>query len=262
MTVIKSQIKKFNLIQDSSSLRTKFLYPKIVLFEDAKCFRLTDLEDTEKEDQIYNLNEKITDCALQDHLLWLTLESGEILITDLLNGLQIKLVVTNYSKVKFHQINDDYFVFKSDCGEDLSSPVSTEEITERIKNGCSEICISLMKGNYEKTDFSTKHTGLNISIEAGNVVSLCPMTGQKETLLSNVKLEYVLSWGDNLVLADKARIWIVDLESSTIVYEFENFKTCVPVAVYKNVFYYLADCDEEVGKIYHYYCYLCHIHKL
>lgn len=252
MTVIQSQIKKISLTQNSSSLRAKFFYPKIVLFEDAKCFRIIDIEDkkgdSEVKDQIYNLNEDIKGSALQDHLLWLILESGEIMVTDLLNGLQIQVIVTNYSKVKFRQVNDNYFLFKSDSGEELQNPVSTEELTDKIKEGCSDFCINLKKGSIENTDHSiSTHNGLHIFIEAGKIVSHCPITKQRETLRSSVTLDYAISWGDHLILADKSKIWILDPESSSIVFEFEKFKTYVPVAVYKNVFYYLASSDHEVS---------------
>lgn len=248
MIVIQSQIKKLNLTLNSSPLRAKFCYPKIVLFEDAKCFRISDLENTEAEDQINNLEEEITDSALQDHLLWLILESGEILVTDLLNGLQIKLIVTNYSKVKFHQVNDNNFLFKSDCGEDLANTVSTEELTEKMKIGCNEFCITLKKVYHENTDHSSDTlNGLNIFIDGGDIVCQCPITKQTETLCSNIAVEYALSWGDYLVLADKSKIWIVDLESSTTVFEFETFNTCVPVKVYKNLFYYIAGSDQGVS---------------
>lgn len=255
MTIINSTIKKLSKSEKTNVLQAKFFYPKLVIFEDVTTFRILDLEEkkedlTERE-QLYKMSEEITDSALQDHFLWIALKSGQFLVTDLLNGSQIKIIVNNYSNLKFQQANTNSFYFKSDSGEYLKAPYSTMELTKIISEGQCEHDISLKKFNISQEDSkpygATDANGLMYYIEAGSLICQCPLTGFKETLLCQVPLSHALAWGDHIILADKSKMWIMDINNMNILFEFEcNKSNFLPVMVYNNTFYYLEDYDQEV----------------
>lgn len=261
MTVLSSVIKKLSKLERSDELRTKIYYPKLVLFEDATSIRILDLEEKENHPEselLFKLEDKITGSALQDHFLWVSLKSDAFLVINLINGKQIKVSVNNYCNLKLHEMNTNSFYFKSDGGEYLKTPYSTKELVKLFAEDQYEHIVLLKKLNRSKDEVK-QHNGTTINgllyyVESGSLVAQCPLTGLKETIFCQITLSYGLSWGNYIILADKSRIWIIDMKTQNIVSEFgdDNSKV-LPVVLHNNIFYYLIDDDLEVLILFYLY---------
>lgn len=250
MNILEIKLQKLNL---QLLRKPKCFYPKVVLFDGLKAFRIIDLQSKDESlEKMYEVQEEIVDSVLQEHLLWILLKSGEILVTNLLNGQQTKIIIINYSKVKFlENKSKNKILMRSECGEYLSGP-STDEILKKFEESPTEISINLQRLLYQDVKLFNGYlvNGLYVTIQDGKLICECPITGVIETILSPVSIEYVVSWGNQLIIAEKTKMWIIDLENSLTSYECQDRNNYyVPIAVFNNIFYYIEGNDEEVNTL-------------
>lgn len=260
MSIIHSQLKKI-CTKSFDHLQVQFLYPKLVIFEDTQSFRIVHLQSKKTQETVedldlsFKLDHEILDSVLQDHILWLILRSGEVLVTDVLKGSQLKIRPDNYENYKIHKfrtINHLLFLV-SESGECLSAPFRTHELVEKLNAGLTDITVSLEKANKHYNSLKScipkkLINGLEIYSEGSDIVIKCPETGIDEVISTNVKIKHIVPWDDVVFLADESNMWIADLRDGKIVYEFKNVgANYYPLAAHNNGFYYLLWDKTEVS---------------
>lgn len=252
-------LKKLNASRKFKELHAELLYPKLVIFEDCHYFRIVDLNTKEESgnwDLAFKFEHEILDKALQDHLLWIVLKSGEIVVTDIMKGTQAKIKLENYTKYQIHRlrnVNHKVYFF-SEGGECLHAPISVQELNERISDGASEISLTLEKSRLRYVDserISNKQPfdGLYLFVEKGDIIVECPLTGLQEIITTDINIEHIVPWGELVVLSRKETMWAVNLRDSNVYYKFENIEDTgnyYPLAVHSNGFYFLVWDNLEV----------------
>lgn len=252
MTVSCLPLKKISASKNLKELHAELLYPKLIIFEDYQNFRIVDLntkEESDKSDLVFNFEYDILDKTLQDHLLWIILKSGEIFITDIINGTQAKIKLDNYNKYQINRlqnVNHKVYFF-SEGGECLHALLSVQELNERISKGANEIFLTLEKTRLrcvgEHVIKKQRLDNLYLFIENGDIIVECPLTGLQETISTNVKVEYIVPWGELVVLSSKEQMWTVNLRDSNVYYKFENDEhsgSYYPLAIHNNRLYFLV----------------------
>lgn len=246
-------LKKLNTSEKIEELHAELLFPNLVIFEDCHNFRIVDLNTKEESgnwDRAFKFEHQILDKALQDHLLWVILKSGEIVITDIRKGAQAKIKLDNYTKYQNHRlqnVNDKVYFF-TEGGECLHAPLSVKELNEKISNGASEISLTLEKARlrYGDSEHITKKQpfdGLYLFVEKGNLFVECPLTGLQEIITTDVNIDHIVPWGEMVVLSSKETMWAVNLRDSNVYYKFENIEgpgNYYPLSVHNNGFYFLV----------------------
>lgn len=260
MSVTCLPLKKLEDSGKLEELHAELLYPKLIIFEDSQNFRIVDLntkEESGNPDLTFNFKHEILDKILQDHLLWIILKSGEIVVTDITRGTQAKIKLDNYTKYQINRmrnINHKVYFF-SEGGECLYAPLSVQELNERIGEGASEISLTLEKTRlrYVDSEHITKKQlfdNLNLFVEKGEIIVECPLTGLHEIISTDVNIGHIVPWGELVVLSSNERMWAVNLRDSNVYYKFENIEhsgTFYPLAVHNNGFYFLVWGKSEVS---------------
>ncbi|KAI5635754.1 hypothetical protein NE865_11550 [Phthorimaea operculella] len=249
MCVTYAQIKTSQNNINSEIKEALFLHPKVIIFEDNKTFRLVDLETKTTEpvpDHVYRLEDEIRDKRLIENNLWLVLKSGELLVINVLQGLQIKIKSDNFENYRICRLKtaDGKLFLFSESEECLGSPLSTQELDKAFANGTEEITVTFEKVRSRRFDYDLPWSsldGLKIYSEYGQITVQCPITGLTETIESDAKIKYVIPWMDLAVVASSTDMWLVDLKDSNIAFNFDNpsQKNFYPLAAYNNGFYYM-----------------------
>lgn len=261
MFVEQTQLFKCDFVRKGTQLHNKCIYPKIAIFQNPKSFVLLDLESVENKDLNQGITHaeehEIVDSILKDHLLWIVLNTGHLLVVDVRRNIKLKIINDTY---KIHRIvvikNNIQLVTES--GECLNVPWSTEELSAKIEEGVEEICLPLKKSSKFLLDSETHETfqlnELNIFIEKGILKTKCAVTGLSETISVNELLEHVDFWHNMLVLVDESNMWIIHTQDSKIIYKFETPGHYCPLAINKDVLYYtlqhLTQVSFHASKIY------------
>lgn len=253
MSVTCLCLKKLDVSRKVEELHAELLYPKLVIFEDYQNFRIVDLntkEETSNSDLVFNFEHEILDKTLQDHLLWIILKSGEIVITDIIKGTQAKIKLDNYTKYQINRLQnvDQKVYFFSEGGECLHAPLSVQELDERIITGASEITLNLEKTrlrsvNPERITKKQQFDDLYLLIENGDIIAECPITGLQETISTDVKIEHIVPWDELVIFSCKEQMWAVNLRESNVYYKFANIENSgnyYPLAVHNNGLYFLV----------------------
>ncbi|XP_004932317.2 uncharacterized protein LOC101744529 [Bombyx mori] len=245
MFVEQTQLFNCDFVRKGTQLHNKCIYPKIAIFQNPKSFVLLDLESVENKDLNQGITHaeehEIVDSILKDHLLWIVLNTGHLLVVDVRRNIKLKIINDTY---KIHRIvvikNNIQLVTES--GECLNVPWSTEELSAKIEEGVEEICLPLKKSSKFLLDSETHETfqlnELNIFIEKGILKTKCAVTGLSETISVNELLEHVDFWHNMLVLVDESNMWIIHTQDSKTIYKFETPGHYCPLAINKDVLYY------------------------
>lgn len=252
MSVTCLPLKRLDASRKLEELHAELLYPKLVIFEDYQNFRIVDLNTKEEpgnQDLTFNFEHEILDKTLQDHLLWIILKSGEIVITDIIKGAQVNIKLDNYSKYQINRLKNlnHKVYFFSEGRECLHAPVSVQELNEKISKGANEISLTLEKTSLRCVDSEhiTKKQlfdGLYLYVEKGDIIVECPLTGLQELISTEVNIEHIVPWGELVVLSSKEKMWAVNLRDSNVFYKFENIEQSgyYPLGVHDNGFYFLV----------------------
>lgn len=253
MTILSSQVQKFNTHGKVDHLQVLFLYPKLVIFEDSKIIRILDIEaetddERTKNETSYYLDHYLIDHCLHDHFLWLILKSGELMAIDILQGSQLKIVADAYRPCKMQNIDGSLYLI-SESGDWLKSPFTSKELDRKLAEGIKEVNVSLEKTrklcleNYTSKSIN----GLQIYTELGAIKVKCPLTGLCEVIPVNVEIDHVVPWGDQAVLGSNSKMWLIDLANGNIIHEFQQLAVnYYPVTVWNNNLYYVLWDKEEV----------------
>ncbi|CAK1601867.1 unnamed protein product [Parnassius mnemosyne] len=243
----------------NTSLKAHFLYPKLVILEETKKVLIVDIEDKSIEDEIvsFDLEYDIVDDILQDHILWLTLKSYELVAINIHMSKLIKINCNNYAYYRIRQFGkvENNLLLMSESGEYLAIPFTTVELDNKIKGGEKEITVSLEKLNISRSVVISQKTkvdmnGLNAYIEAGKIILDCSITGLSEMLSASVELEYVVPWGQSVILGNKSKMWVIDLRNFNTIFEFEKVESnYYPLKAVNKTFYYLL-WDKEKVQVY------------
>ncbi|CAG4979259.1 unnamed protein product [Parnassius apollo] len=187
----------------NTSIKAHFLYPKLVILEETRKVIIVDIENKSNEEEIisFDLEYDFVDDILQDHILWLTLKSYELVAINVHMCKLIKIKCNNYAYYRIKQFGkvENNILLMSESGECLAIPFTAVELDSKIKEGEKEITISLEKLNISRSVVISQHTkidlnGFNAYIETGKIILECSITGLSEMLSASVELEYVVPW--------------------------------------------------------------------
>ncbi|XP_072944785.1 uncharacterized protein rod [Epargyreus clarus] len=254
MSIKQTRLKKLSIARPESDIQVPFSYPFVILFEDNKNIRIVNVLDKDAcLKNTYTLEKDVKSYILHDQMLWLAFDSSELIVIDVIKGLQLKLIINNYANYKIIRfVTDDKNLFLiSESGERLAAPFSSEKLISKFDTGVTEEVVSLEKSFKSFKNFSKENTifsnGLYMYPKDSNIGVKCPITGVTDFIYSENDVEYIVPWGDTTVLGNKTQLWILNIKEYDVIYEFENVGShYYPLDTNNNVFYYLVWDNEEV----------------
>ncbi|XP_068626637.1 uncharacterized protein rod [Battus philenor] len=261
LTVVQTFIKTVTVSESINDLKVHFIFPKLVIIEDKRKIIIVDITheigDEVNKTGVFELKYDVTDGVLQDHFLWLTVTSNEFYVVNVFKNILIKISSDNYANYDIQHIvkEGNNLVLISKSGECLAAPFTTEELDNKIKSGEKEITVTLEKLNVcrfvSKPQFNmTLLNGINAYLDVGKIILECIITGTKDVLHANIHLEYMVPWGNAVVLGNKNNMWIHDLNDFKTTFEFPNVESkYYPVAATNETLYYLL-WDEDKIQVY------------
>lgn len=245
-----------------NNIKAHFLYPKLVLLGCAKKVIIVDIENNvEKETElssVLDLEDDIADDMLQDNFLWLILQSHELVVVNIKECSLLKVRTNNYANYKINQFIRDgnNLLLMSDSGECLAVPFTTYELENKFRRGDGEAVVTFEKLNICRSRIKCHQeisllNGLQAYLDSGNITLQCSTTGLIDELFFNTKLEHIIQCGNSVVLADKCKMWIVDIRNFTTTFEFPNVGSkYYPLNGKNKAFYYLLWDNETVCILY------------
>ncbi|KAJ0182617.1 hypothetical protein K1T71_001986 [Dendrolimus kikuchii] len=248
MSFTHSQLIKYQTALDlKSHLNAEIFYPKLVIFEDVWRFRIVDLTSHEVEE--CHMDEEIVYKRILDGLLWIILKSGQIILMNILTNATLKLI-TNL-RIHSIQLIMGLLILRSKSEEYYEMPFTTKDLQDKISDGLKELVVNLkitkLGQNNKRKEIKIESNELLTYIENGTLKVKCPITGLITSIDSDLSLEYLLTWEENLILSNKFQMFIIDSSQSRVVYTFESTESkYYPVGINDGCLYYLIWNNNEV----------------
>lgn len=248
-------MKKVPLSKNINQLKANLLYPKVVIFENARTIVVVDLQSDElsSSNQTYTFEHEIIQHIFDEYFLWVVLKSSEVFVINTNKNSSLRLIINNFANYKIDGFESDgnKLIFISSSGERLFNPYTKEELCFQFENQAKEITVSLQKvppGYKLKPLQVLYNNGLKICAQNMNLLIKCPITGVFEKLTINKDLEYVVPWDDAAVISTKQQMWMLDLSNFNKLIDFEKIEShYIPLGSYENIFYYIT-WETEVSK--------------
>lgn len=243
----------------------KLFYPKLAIITGKRYIAIIDIESNSddglcEKDFHYQTEDDIIDVFLQENLLWVLLESGQLILYDVLLGLPLPIVIESDNKSSYDQFKTDgihLYLFSKNEGL-VSVPYTSTEIIHRYNKHKTEIRIKLLKSQnanvhsqnyYDIVKQKENLTGMHLEIERGALIIKCPLTGLRAVAASvgSVDSKYVLPWREFAVITNGNGVWVVNLRDAKIQLELHSMNTYVLLFSWKDSFYYLASDSDKVS---------------
>lgn len=250
-----SSLNHIELARSLDTLEALVFYPKIIIIENQNAVRILDLvkksiENPESSDYSF-FGDEIVDKVIHHNNLWLILKTQKIVIINIISGLQITVDVDNHKISHFAQYSNALYVL-SESGECLDLPYKDEELSVKLNASTKEEKVVLKKAFVplcanKCVNVLSPRLGLGLYKELKQIILKCPLTNLTETITINMPIQHLISWDDAAVLAYEQNMWITDLKSGDIIFDFSSVGSkCYPVSVYDSTLYYITYNATEV----------------
>lgn len=257
MTVTLTQIKTIHSLSNVTNIEAELFYPKVILIENHRSVYainlITNNEINAEKSENHRFEENILDKLLLEHFLWLVLESGEIIVIDILKDSRITINNDQNISLKLQKLVEynNRLCFLSDSGDTFEVSCHVKELVKKLKQNASEIALPFKKAHISHAVFKTKiHTicGTSAFVDAGMLMIKCPTTGLLETVSTDNKINLIATWRDYGIFGNDCNMWLTDIRSGQIIHGFEKSEgSYYPILAHNDIFYYLLWNNEEVN---------------
>ncbi|KAL0803379.1 hypothetical protein ABMA28_017391 [Loxostege sticticalis] len=250
-----SSLNHIELAGSLDTLEALMFYPKIIIIENQNAVRILDLvkksiENPESSDYSF-FGDEIVDKVIHHNNLWLILKTQKIVIINIISGLQITVDVDNHKISHFAQYSNALYIL-SESGECLDLPYKDEELSVKLNASTKEEKVVLKKAFVplcanKCVNVLSPRLGLGLYKELKQIILKCPLTNLTETITINMPIQHLISWDDAAVLAYEQNMWITDLKSGDIIFDFSSVGSkCYPVSVCDSTLYYITYNATEI----------------